>query len=52
MAKKTKEQIERDAQIYQITTLVAGDFSLQEALDKLAEAYDVDHDHERHTDGS
>jgi serine phosphatase RsbU (regulator of sigma subunit) len=52
MAKKTKKQIERDEphsvvkdslmlrgeQIYQLTTLVAGDFSLQEALDKLAEA--------------
>ncbi len=38
MAKKTKKQIERDEQIYQLTTLVAGKFSLQEALDKLAEA--------------
>jgi len=38
MAKKTKRQIERDEQIYQLTTLVAGDFSLQEVLDKLAEA--------------
>jgi len=38
MAKKTKKQIERDEQIYQITTLVAGEFSLQEVLDKLAEA--------------
>jgi serine phosphatase RsbU (regulator of sigma subunit) len=38
MAKKTKKQIERDEQIYQLTTLVAGEFSLQEALDKLAEA--------------
>ena len=38
MAKKTQKQIERDEQIYQLTTLVAGDFSLQEALDKLAEA--------------
>ncbi len=36
--KKTKRQIERDEQIYQLTTLVAGDFSLQEVLDKLAEA--------------
>jgi phosphoserine phosphatase RsbU/P len=35
---RTKEQIERDEQIYQITTLVAGRFTLQEALDKLAEA--------------
>ena len=38
MAKKTKRQIEREEQIYQLTTLVAGEFSLQEALDKLAEA--------------
>lgn len=38
MAEKTKKQIERDEQIYQLTTLVAGEFSLQEALDKLAEA--------------
>jgi serine phosphatase RsbU (regulator of sigma subunit) len=38
MEKKTKRQIERDEQIYQLTTLVAGDFSLQEVLDKLAEA--------------
>ena len=38
MAKKTKRQIERDEQIYQLTTLVAGDFSLQEVLGKLAEA--------------
>jgi serine phosphatase RsbU (regulator of sigma subunit) len=38
MAKKTKRQVERDEQIYQLTTLVAGDFSLQEVLDKLAEA--------------
>ncbi len=38
MAKKTKRQIEREEQIYQLTTLVAGDFSLQEVLDKLAEA--------------
>jgi len=37
MAKKTKRQIQRDEQIYQITTLVAGSFSLQEVLDKLAE---------------
>jgi serine phosphatase RsbU (regulator of sigma subunit) len=36
--KKTKRQIERDEQIYQLTTLVAGEFSLQEVLDKLAEA--------------
>jgi serine phosphatase RsbU (regulator of sigma subunit) len=38
MAKKTKKQIERDEQIYQLSTLVAGEFSLQEVLDKLAEA--------------
>ena len=38
MARKTKRQIERDEQIYQLTTLVAGRFSLQEVLDKLAEA--------------
>jgi len=37
MAKKTKRQIERDEQIYQLGTLVAGDFSLQEVLEKLAE---------------
>jgi len=36
--KKTKEQIERDEQLYQLTTLVAGEFSLQEVLGKLAEA--------------
>ena len=33
-----KNQILRDEQIYQISTLVAGSFSLQEVLDKLAEA--------------
>jgi len=50
MAKKTKRQVEGDdssftaaplqrtEQIYQLTTLVAGRFSLQEVLDKLAEA--------------
>ena len=38
MAEKTQEQIERDEQIYQFTTLAAGAFSLQEVLDKLAEA--------------
>jgi sigma-B regulation protein RsbU (phosphoserine phosphatase) len=38
MPEKTKRQIERDEQIYQLTTLVAGEFSLQEVLDKLAEA--------------
>ena len=38
MAKKTKKQMERDEQIYQLSTLVAGEFSLQEVLDRLAEA--------------
>jgi len=38
MAKKTKKQIERDDLINLLTTLVAGEFSLQEVLDKLAEA--------------
>ncbi len=38
MAKKKNRQIERDEQIYQLSTLVAGEFSLQEVLDKLAEA--------------
>src|SRR4030043_1157020 len=38
MAEKTQEQIDRDEQIYQLSTLVAGAFSLQEVLDKLAEA--------------
>jgi len=38
MAKKTQKQIERDEQLYQLTTLVAGEFSLQEVLGKLAEA--------------
>jgi serine phosphatase RsbU (regulator of sigma subunit) len=38
MAEKTNKQIERDEQIYQLSTLVAGEFSLQEVLDKLAEA--------------
>ena len=38
MAKKTRQQIQRDEQIYQLTTLVAGAFSLQEVLDRLAEA--------------
>ncbi len=38
MAKKTKKQIEREEQIYQLATLAAGRFSLQEVLDRLAEA--------------
>jgi sigma-B regulation protein RsbU (phosphoserine phosphatase) len=36
--KKSKRQVERDEQIYQLSTLVAGEFSLQEVLDRLAEA--------------
>jgi sigma-B regulation protein RsbU (phosphoserine phosphatase) len=38
MMRSVKRQIEIDEQIYQLSTLVAGDFSLQEVLDKLAEA--------------
>ncbi len=38
MGSKTKRQSEINEQIYQLTTLVAGEFSLQEVLDKLAEA--------------
>ncbi|MHC4396700.1 MAG: SpoIIE family protein phosphatase [Planctomycetota bacterium] len=38
MAKKTKKQVERDEQLYQLGTVVAGKFSLQEVLDKLAES--------------
>jgi sigma-B regulation protein RsbU (phosphoserine phosphatase) len=38
MTEQTKRQIERNERIYQLTTLVAGKFSLQEVLDKLAEA--------------
>jgi sigma-B regulation protein RsbU (phosphoserine phosphatase) len=38
MTRKTQRQIERDERIYQLGTLVAGEFSLQEVLDKLAEA--------------
>jgi serine phosphatase RsbU (regulator of sigma subunit) len=38
MERRTKKQIERDEQIYQLTTLVAGDVSLQEVLDRLAES--------------
>jgi sigma-B regulation protein RsbU (phosphoserine phosphatase) len=38
MVKKSKAQLERDDQIYQLTTLVAGELSLQEVLDRLAEA--------------
>lgn len=38
MEKKSKKEIERGEQLYQLTSLVAGEFSLQEVLDKLAEA--------------
>lgn len=38
MAKKSKKEIERGEQIFQLSSLVAGEFSLQEVLDKLAEA--------------
>jgi sigma-B regulation protein RsbU (phosphoserine phosphatase) len=38
MTVKSKEQIERGQQLYQLTSLVAGEFSLPEVLDKLAEA--------------
>ena len=38
MSKKTNKQLDRDEQIYQLSTLVAGRFSLQEVLDRLAEA--------------
>jgi sigma-B regulation protein RsbU (phosphoserine phosphatase) len=38
MAKKSKRQLERDEQIYEISTMVAGDFELQEVLDRLAAA--------------
>ena len=38
MPRKSRQLLERDEQIYQLTTLVAGAFSLQEVLDKLAEA--------------
>ncbi len=38
MAKRTKKQVEREEQIYQLANLAAGRFSLQEVLDRLAEA--------------
>jgi len=38
MAKKSQKQIDRDEQLYQLITLVAGSFTLQEVLDKLAAA--------------
>lgn len=38
MVKKSKKQTERDQRIYEITTMAAGDFELQDVLDRLAEA--------------
>jgi sigma-B regulation protein RsbU (phosphoserine phosphatase) len=38
VTRRIRRQIEMDEQIYQLSTLVAGEFSLQEVLDKLAEA--------------
>jgi len=38
MVKKTKKQIERNEQLYELITLVAGTFSLQDVLEKLAQA--------------
>ena len=38
MAVKSKGQIKRGEQLYQLTSLVAGEFSLPEVLDRLAEA--------------
>ena len=38
MAKKTKTIVQRDLEIYEITSIAAGDFSLQEVLDKLTKA--------------
>ncbi len=35
---KSKQQIERDSEIYQITTMVAGKYALADVLDRLAEA--------------
>ena len=37
MAKKSKKQIKRDHSIYEITTLVAGEFELHDVLNRLAE---------------
>lgn len=37
MAEHLKKLLDRETQVYQISTMVAGDFSLQEVLDKLAE---------------
>ncbi len=38
MEKKSRKQAKKDKQIFNISTLVAGDFELQEVLDRLAEA--------------
>ncbi len=38
MAKQSKKETERDEQLYQLIALVAGSFTLQEVLDKLATA--------------
>ena len=38
MMEKMDNQLDRDGHIYELSTLVAGEFSLQEVLDKLAEA--------------
>lgn len=38
MTEKTREQVVRGEQIYHLSTLVAGELSLQEVLDKLAKA--------------
>lgn len=38
MAKRSKKQIERDDKIFDISTMVAGDFELQEVLDRLSQA--------------
>ena len=38
MGKKNKKQIEREGQLFNLITLVAGKFSLEEVLAKLAEA--------------
>ena len=38
MAKRTQQQIERDDKIFDISTMVAGDFELPEVLERLAQA--------------
>jgi len=38
MAKKSKKQVQRDEQFFNISTMVAGNFKLREVLDRLAEA--------------